>query len=1041
MKTKFSGILTLFLAFVVQLTFAQEKTISGTISDENGLPLPGVNIIVKGTATGTQSDFDGNYSVNASPGDVLTYSFIGYTTKEMTVGASNTISFAMEVDSQALEEVVITALGIKREKRETSYVTESVGSDELLTVQPQSAASALAGKVAGLQINVQDNGVNPSSQILLRGLRSITQSNSALIVIDGSISTQGAFDQLNPNDIESLTTLKGATAAALYGSKAGNGALLVTTKTGRSGDRFTVGINSSYTIEEVAYMPDFQTQYGTGWQGAYDPYENTNWGPRFDGVKRRVGPIFADGSYQTLPYAPVKDNLKDFYNTGGSTSNTVYLSGSDEKNRFYMSFGKLETDGIVPDDRYTRNTFRVNASRKMGNLELGLTSSFTTDKTDLVGNTIGSQDRPLYWFILNTSANIPLSNYKDWRNDLYASPNGWYNAYYQNPYWAIDTNRDTDKSNRLVANMNADWEVADWLKLTGRFGVNSYNQIGKEYRDAQNYLPNSAYLETAGRPDPVSSFVQDYELQSIDYTTDFLAQSEFNIVDKVTMRAIVGATGTTERFRQSAYRANNLSIPGFYDLSNTTGQLAGGLTGGAFVNESIKRTYGLFGDFTLGYDNFLFASFSGRQDYTSTLSSDNNSYFYPSFGLSFLFSDLLNFDALNFGKLTYSNATVYNDLGPYQVNETYAQQAGFPYSSTGLNGFVVSGTAVDKDVKKEKIQTNEFGLNLEFLNRRVTLDAAYYDTKTTDLITTATTAPSAGSNSILTNIGSIEGSGLELSLGLVPFKAANAGDFNWNINVNFTSYEQQVASIQPGLDQVQVSGGTTSGLWAVVGEDFPQVRAVGYERDDQGRVIVNANTGNPIVGGLKNLGKTTPDYVVGLTNAVSFKGFTLTGTMDYRTGHVYISQLADAMEFTGRSQESVSSNRQDFVFPNSVVNVGTEDAPVYVENNNIQVTGGRQNFWTNTYNDIKENYVKDATAVKLRELSLRYDLPSKFLDKAFVSKLSVALIGRNLVTWLPEENRFSDPEFNNSAGNGIGLGGYFQSPPTRSFGINVNLEF
>ncbi|SEA27167.1 SusC/RagA family TonB-linked outer membrane protein [Bizionia paragorgiae] len=1041
MKTKFSGILTLFLAFVVQLTFAQEKSISGTISDENGLPLPGVNIVVKGTNSGTQSDFDGKYALSASTGDVITYSFVGYKDVNKTVGTSNTISFSMEVDVATIDEVVITAMGIKREKRETSYVTESVDSDKLLTVQPQSAASALAGKVAGLQINVQDNGVKPSTQILLRGLRSITQSNSALIVIDGSISTQGAFDQLNPNDIESINTLKGATAAALYGSRAANGALLITTKTGQKGDKFTIGVNSSYTIEQVAYMPDFQTQYGSGWQGAYDPYENTNWGPAFDGVRRRVGPIFNDGSYQSLAYAPIKDNLKDFYNTGGSSNNTVYVSGSDEKNRFYMSFGRLETEGIVPDDTYTRNSLRVNASRKMGKLELGLTSSYTTDKSDLVGQTIGSQDRPLYWFILNTTANIPLSQYKDWRNDKYASPNGWYNAYYQNPYWAIDTNRDTDKSNRLVANMNADWEVTEWLDLTGRIGVNSLNSIGKEWRDAQAYAPNSDYLETAGRPDPVSSFVEDYEAQSLEYSADFLAQSEFELSEKFNLKAILGATTLTQKLRQSAYRANNLSIPGFYDLSNTTGQLAGGLVGGAFVNERVKRTYGLFGDFSLGYDNFLFASFSGRQDYTSTLSSDNNSYFYPSFGLSFLFSDLLNFDALNFGKVTYSNATVYNDLGPYSINETYGQQAGFPYSSTGLNGFVVSGVAVDTNVQKEKIKTDEIGLNLEFFKRRVTLNAAYYQTTTTDLITTATTAPSAGSNSILTNIGSVEGSGVELSLGLVPFRAENDGDFNWDVNVNFTTNENKVVSIQPGLDQIQIGGGATSGLWAVVGEDFPQVRAVGYERDDQGRVIVNANTGNPVVGGLKDLGKTTPDYIVGLTNAVSYKGFTLTGTMDYRTGHVYISQLGDAMEFTGRSAESVSSNRQDFVFPNSVVNVGTANDPVYVANNNIPVTGGRQNFWTNTYNDIKENYVKDATALKLREVSLRYDMPSKYLDNAFISKLSIALIGRNLITWLPEENRFSDPEFNNSAGNGIGLGGYFQSPPTRSFGVNLNLEF
>ncbi|HLT32401.1 MAG TPA: carboxypeptidase-like regulatory domain-containing protein, partial [Aquaticitalea sp.] len=475
------------------------------MSDNSGLPLPGVNILVKGTTTGTQTDFDGNYSINAQTGDVLSFTYIGLKAQEVTVGTSNTVNVTMEEDAAVLDEVIVTAIGIKRERRETSYVTESVDSEELLTVQPQSAASALAGKVAGLQINVQDNGVRPNTQILLRGLRSITQSNSALIVIDGSISTQGAFDQLNPNDIESLTTLKGATAAALYGSRAANGALLVTTKTGKRGDRFTIGINSSYTMEQVAYMPDFQTQYGSGWQGVYDPYENTNWGPRFDGVIRRVGPIFADGSYQTLPYAPVEDNLKDFYDTGGSSNNTVYFSGSDDNNKYYVSIGKLETEGIVPDDKYTRNSFRVNASRKMGNLELGFTSSYTTDKSSLVGGTIGSQDRPLYWFILNTSANIPLKNYRNWQTDLYASPDGWYNAYYQNPYWAIDTNRDNDKSSRLVANISADWEATNWLNLTGRFGVNTISAIGKEWRDAQAYLPNSSYLVTAGRPDPVSS--------------------------------------------------------------------------------------------------------------------------------------------------------------------------------------------------------------------------------------------------------------------------------------------------------------------------------------------------------------------------------------------------------------------------------------------------------------------------------------------------------------------------------------------------------
>ncbi len=1041
MKTKFSGILTLLLAFVVQVTFAQEKTISGTVTDETGMPLPSATVLIQGTTSGTSTDFDGNYSITAKPGDVLQFSFVGYATQSLTVGASNTVNASLAPDN-ALDEVVVTALGIKREKRQTVYQTETVDSEELLQVQPQNAATALAGKVAGMQVNVQDNGVNPSSKVILRGLRSITSDNSALIVIDGSISTNGAFNQLNPNEIESINTLKGATAAALYGSRAANGVLLVTTKKGKEGEKFKVGLNSNYTFTDIAYMPDFQDEYGTGWQGAYEAIENTNWGPRFDGVLRRIGPVFADGSYQAVPYSAVKNNLEDFYQTGSSVQNTLYLSGSDSKNSYYFSVGKTNTDGVIPTDQYKRTNFRVNASRKMGKLELGVNSSLINDETNLVGSQIGAQDRPIYWFILNTPNNIPLSQYKNWRTDKYASPNGYYNGYYENPYWAVDNNRNNDVSTRLIGNVYGTWEAADWVKLTTRFGINTINQNGKNYRNAGTYNLDLLSNIDRSRPNPSTSFVEDYESKSIQYTTDFLAEGNFTFNEKWTFNPILGATNFTSKFRQSEYRANNLSIPGFYDLSNTTEPLTGGLTGGAFVNEEQLRTYGIFANLNFGYDNFLFLELTGRNDWTSTLSKDNNSYFYPAFGLSFVFSELLNSkDVLNYGKFTFSNSTVYNAIRPYAIAETFSSQVGFPYATSGLNGFVVSGTAVDSDIKKEKLNSTEFGLNLGFLKNRITLDAAYFFSKTTDLITFATTAPSAGSNSYLTNIGSIKGNGLELTLGLVPFKASNEGDFSWDMNFNFSNPKQKVEEVEGG--QIQVGGTTSAGVFAVQGEEFPQIKATSYVRDDQGRVVVGSN-GNPLEGPLKSLGKATPDYILGFNNRFSYKGFTLSATMDYRTGHVYYSQLADAMEFTGRSQESVSANRQEFIWPNSVINTGTTDNPVYVENTNIQTTGGLQNLWTGVYNNIKENYVVDATSFKLRELALNYQIPSNFVDHIGISKLTLGIIARNILTYLPKENRFSDPEFNNDSavsGNDIGRGGYTQTPPTSSVGFSVNLEF
>lgn len=1033
MKTKFKGILTLILALVVQMTFAQElETVTGTVTTADGMPLPGVNVIVQGTTRGEQTDFDGNYSIEVSEGEVLVYSYLGMTTVEKLVGDVNIIDVVLQPDAAQLQEVVVTGYGIERAKRTTTYATETVDNDQLTIAAPTSAASALAGKVAGLQINVTSNGVNPSSQIILRGLRSISQNNEALIVIDGAISTQGAFDDLNPINIKSINVLKGATAAALYGSRAGNGAVIVTTKNGSTleGDGFTIGLNSSTTFEEVAYMPDFQDNYGTGWQGVYDPVENTNWGPAFDGVVRQIGPTFADGTFQEVPYAVVEDNAKDFYETGVTLQNTVYFSGADENSNFYLSVGDQETTGIVPENRFRSNTFRLNASQEMGDLTLSVNSSFSRDERSIVGNDIGAQNRQLYWFILNVPRNIPLTRYKDWRTDLYASPNGYYNAYYQNPYWAIDTNRDMDESMRLSGNVAASWDITEWLNFTTRLGLNRATQYGKNWRAAQTYT--DAYT----RPSPVTSFVEDYEFQSLQYTSDAILTADFDFLEDFTLQAILGATQFTAKSRESEIRANNLSIPGFYDISNGTGEPV------VFVDEEINKNYGFFGDFTFGYNNYLFLHVAGRQDFTSTLPAEDNSYFYPSIGVSAVLTDIiptLEGDVLNYLKLSASNSTVYNDLSPFQINEVFVQQdannqnLAFPYGT--VNGFALNSITVDPNIQKEKLNTTEVTASFAFFANRLTLDASWYNTVTSNLITFTTPGPASGATDYLTNIGETENTGYELSLGARIF---DYEDFGWDFNLNYTHFETIVNEIKPGLDEIQVAGTGEFGVYAVVGEAFPQIKATSYVRDDQGRVVVDAETGNPEVGGLKNMGSTLPEHIFGLVNTFRYKDFTLSATMDYRTGHVYYSQLADIMEFTGRSVESASANRQDFVWPNSVIEVSEG---VYEENTNISVTEGKQDFWTENYNAIKENYVRDATALKLREVALNYRLPQEFLESTFINKLTVGLVGRNLITWLPEENRFSDPEFQGQSGNAIGISGFFQSPPTRNYGFSINVEF
>jgi TonB-linked SusC/RagA family outer membrane protein len=1033
-------LLIVLFVFVSGYTLlAQTIVITGTVTSavEGEGPIPGVTVVVKGTTVGAITDVNGEYSITVpTTATTLVFTYIGMKSQEVQISGRTVIAVTLESDVTALNEVIVTALGIKREKREVTYQTQKVDNEILAVAAPSRAAEGLTGKVAGLQINVQDNSVNPTTQITLRGFRSISASNQALVVIDGGISSIAAFDDLNPNDIADVSVLKGATAAALYGSRAGNGAILVTTKRGTAGDKFTVGLTSAYTAEKVAYMPKFQSEYGTGWEGAYDAVENTNWGPRFDGTMRQIGPTWPDGSFQEVPYAPVKNNLLDFFQTGNNFNNTVYMSGSNANSKYYMSIGDQRANGIVLRDTYQRNTVRVNASHRIGKVELSLNSSFFTDKTSEVGETIGDQDRPLYWFLLNTSANIPLSKYKNWKTDKYASPDGYYNAYYQNPWWALDTNRDDDATSRLNANVQLSYDILDWLNLTARVAANNVWGDGKNWRAAQEYDPD--LQPSAGA---VSSFVEDTEFQQSEYVSDVLLSGNFKIKESFTLKAILGATNLTHNFREGGLRANNLSIPGFYDISNGTGSLTGIVEGGVVqnvANEENYINYGFFGDFTLGYNNYLFLNFSGRNDWTSTLAPGSNSYFYPSVGISFVATDafevLKNNDFLSYAKVTLSNSTVYNDLEAYRLNETYSRHSAFPMGA--INGFYLSGTTVDANIKKEKLNTTEVGLNLGFLKSRIFVDASYFTTTTTDLITNTTPSIASGATAFLTNIGELQGKGFELTVGGTVI---NAGDFSWDLSVNYTTNETIVKEIKEGLDEIALTTTGQRGIYAVKGLPFPQIKANVYDRDPQGRLIIDPASGHPkTLSELQNLGKTMPDYIVGVNTALKFKGIALSTTIDYRTGHVFYSQGADAMEFVGRSMESVSANRQDFVIPNSVIE--TEE-DVFVENTNIPVSGGRQSYWTDVYNDVKENYVRDATAFKIRELALNYTLPASLLSKTPMSKVTLGFIARNLYTLLPAENSFSDPEFNNTNDNSVGIGGYFQSPPTRSFGVNLNIEF
>lgn len=1030
MRTKFSGILTLLMAFVVQLTFAQEKTITGTVSDaETGMPLAGVNIVIEGTTTGTQTDFDGNYSITASTGQNLVFTYIGYADKTVTVGNDTTINVTLAASAAELDQVVVTAFGIERQEKELTYSTETVTSEELMQAAPINAVTALQGKSSGLNIITRNNGVNPSTKIVLRGYSSLTGENGALIVIDGVIQSTTALNDLNPADILTSNVLKGPSATALYGSQGANGAIIVTTKKGKLATGLEVNVNSSVTFETVKYFPETQTKFGAGLDlNTYVPYENTQWGPRFDGQIRRVGRILPDGSFQELPYAPVEDNRKDFFQTGVSFINGFNLSGGDDKSSFYFSARRTDVTGIVPQDEYRRDNFRLNASRTEGKFKVSTNISFHTDKEDVHGATAGYQDRALYWNILNTPVNIPLTRYKNWRTDIFASPEGYFNEYYQNPYMLIDKSRDVTETNRLFANVKFEYEFNDWISASYSLAGTFHNTRLFNTDDAITYNPEIAPTRTGSN---TSASVFERLDSNRRINSDLLITFDRDFAEDFNATLILGNSVSTFERHLTQVQGNNLVVPGLYNTSVRTGDLVGQ----NFAEESAKSA--LFADLTLGYKEYLFLNGAYRSDVSSTLPLNNNRYEFYTVGASFIATDAIpsiKGEALNFLKLSGSYAKVGNDAEIGFINELFSVPTGFPFA---VPGFRTPTIGADPEFSPEITNSYEFGVQTGWLDNRITLNATYFNSVTDKQFTQIATSYASGIRGFKTNSGEVENKGVEVDLGLTPIRSK---DITWDINLNMTKIDNEVISLSQGTDKIQVGLASSEiGIFAQVGESYPQLWGTGYTRDDQGRVVINPATGNPVVSSdLINLGSTTPDLIIGGSTSFRYKNLTLSAVADYKTGHVYYNSMVDALEFTGSTVHSASADRMPFVFPNSSYQNAAGD---YVANTNILTSDGGFGFWYSNYNAIKENYVSDATTLKLREVALDYKLPERFLNQTFIKEVTFGIVARNLIMLRSAENNYTDPEFTNDTEAVVGLGTINQLPPTASYGFKLNLKF
>lgn len=1085
----FSLLIVLLFSLWGQQVAAQSRNISGRVTDRaNEQGLPGVTVVVTGTTIGTSTNADGTFALSVpASATTLTFSFVGYTTIEQPIGSGASLSISLATDSKQLGEVVVTgALGIQRQDREIGYATATLDTKEVTQARVNNVTNGLVGKVSGLQIQTISSGINPSVRVTLRGSRSLTGNNEALVVVDGIISTSEVLAALNPDDIASVSVLKGANAAALYGSQASNGALIITTKKGGNTSQITLSQTSQF--ESISFLPKFQNEFGPGantytatlpvftadnspdsnYHTQYQGFENQQFGPRFDGSLRPFGEKLADGSVQMLPYEARPDERRKFFNTGFQMQNGVTFSGGDEKTKFFASYQNVHNNGIVPKDKYDRNTFRFNASRELGRLTVGFNVSYAQQRVDATSNL--DQSTSVYWNIFNTTVMAPITSYKDWQTNPYATPDGYYNAFYRNPYYVIDNNRVNDRRNTLLGNIDLQYRVKDWLHVQYRLGTTTVNQASLTTQDRYDY---SAYITALPRPTnksgtTIAGFVQDLRSELTRINSDLFVSMDKTFGD-FSVKAIVGNNVQQADSRYSLAASTALAVPGLFNLSNRIGNPL------TFDGYAQARSYSFYGDVTLGYKDFLFIHGSGRNDNISILDPTNRSFFYPGLDASLVFSNaipaLKDFSFLDYGKIRGGITKVsqvnlpgspfpsglpsnVSSLGVYQTNGAYALKPtlspGFGYPFGSAFSFSADNGLVQTGLLPEETRSIEAGIELSFLKRRVAGGVTYYAQKSSGQTVRAGVSSTSGYTTLLQNAGVVTNHGVEVDLNLTPVRLDNG--FTLTVGGNFNYNNNEVVSLPNG--NLALTTGGNAQLYAVVGQPYPTLQGSHYDRTPDGlvkmRTITDPTTGATRYAPIKaadniNFGNTQPKYRYGFNTSISYKGLTLAGQGELRTGYKIYNTIGENLDFTGAGQRSVQYGRQDFVFPNSAIS--TDGGATYVANTSGLTPGGAE-FWANSsYNtSVAENYVTSGTFFKIRELSLSYALPAGLLEKTgFVKGLSLNVYGRNIFTWVPAANIYTDPEFSSTSTssnpNAIGINSFLQTPPTKFYGASLSATF
>ena len=1044
---------------LLQTASAQSVNISGVITEKStGLPIPGVSIAIKGAASGTQSNTEGKFALAAKAGDILRITFIGYSTREVTVNSNQTtLNIALEETQNSLNEVVVTALNITREKKSLGYAVQELKSKDISEAKETNLVNALSGKVAGVQVT-NSQGDMGSSRIIIRGETSISGNNQPLFIIDGvpvdntqNLGSAGSRDfantisDINSEDIESMSVLKGPNAAALYGSRAAAGVVLITTKKGKGSKGLGISINSNTSFSSLLVLPDYQNSFGQGSNGQFSYVDgkgggindgvDESWGPRLDG---RLIPQFNSNGV-AVPFVAHPDNVRSFFNTGVTLNNGIAFSGTGDKYDFRLSYNNLDQTGVIPNSSQSKNSFLFNLGYKITpKLTLNTYANFVNSSADNLpgsgGKRATSTMLQFTWF----GRQVDVDQLKTYQDALGNNIN-WNNSYYSNPYFVAYENTVGQVRNRLIGSVELNYKIIDGLSANFRTGNDYYTDRRKiKIAYGTNGTPFGSYEEDA------YTFNENNTEARLDYTKKL--NKDFNL------DILLGGNIRTTTFENNDQIASKLAVNGLYTLSNSRDPL---ISSNIYTKQKI---YSAFSSAQLGFRNYAYLNLTARNDWSSTLPAANRSYFYPSVNGSLILSEAFDIksDVLTFAKLRAGWSKVGKDASPYQLINSYGFIA--PFNSNPQQ--YANSIYLNTDLKPETTKSTEAGLELGLFNNRLRFDFGVYNTNSTDQILNLDVSTSTGYSQKLVNGGTINNKGLEIQLGLTPVKTE---DFTWDINTNFSLNRSEVKSLYGDIQSYVLGTNRTVQVLASVGRPYGQLFGTAFVRNDAGDIIVKAD-GTPTISSSKQiLGKFTPNWIGGITNSFTYKRINLSVLVDAHVGGkiysntnrtgTYTGVLASTLEGRGAENGGLSYYYPGNSTANKAVQISAGTAApggATVYDDGMVFKGVLADGTANStilpaqqyykgFTNADEAFVYSATYVKLREVKLGYTLPQQWIKSIGLQSATVSVVGRNLLI-IHKEVPNIDPETAFNTGNGQGLED-LTLPGVRNVGFNINLKF